>query len=345
MDIFLTFRTTYIKSSTGDEIFDSRQIVIHYLKTRFFVDFLSTFPFRLLINNESLTFLNLFGILKVARVLRLGRIINSLNAKDELKMTLKLCNLVFYLVLYIHLAGCTWHYVHNGPKNWVPPLDYMFVMTDLYDRDLYYQYSIAFYHAILMLNGNEVGPRDTSQYIFVSTSLVVGAMLNANIFGNMAVLLQEINKKASKFQEKIDLANTAMMNMGLPMVMQNKVINYLLYTQSNLDRQHDFNELQMMVSPSLRMDIIRNIFSKIIGQNSIFGGSNDDLVDTVLLSISTDSFPPEASIIKQNDEADNLYFLSEGELEVMVNDENNKVHRIDILTKGAMFGEIALISN
>ena len=221
----------------------------------------------------------------------------------------------------------------------------MFVMTDLYDRDLYYQYSIAFYHAILMLNGNEVGPRDTSQYIFVSTSLVVGAMLNANIFGNMAVLLQEINKKASKFQEKIDLANTAMMNMGLPMVMQNKVINYLLYTQSNLDRQHDFNELQMMVSPSLRMDIIRNIFSKIIGQNSIFGGSNDDLVDTVLLSISTDSFPPEASIIKQNDEADNLYFLSEGELEVMVNDENNEVHRIDILTKGAMFGEIALISN
>ena len=52
---------------------------------------------------------------------------------------------------------------------------------------------------------------------------MIGAMINANIFGNMAVLLQGINRKASQFQEKLDTANTAMKNMKISDHMQEKV--------------------------------------------------------------------------------------------------------------------------
>jgi hypothetical protein len=158
----------------------------------------------------------------------------------------------------------------------------MYVETDLYDRGIYYQYWISFYFSVMMLNGNEVGPRDFTQYVFVSSLLVIGAMLNANIFGNMAVLLQELNKKASRFREKMDTAKTAMKNMGLPSTLQNKVINYLLYTQGNLDKQREFRIMNSLISPSLKMEVIRTIFSQIIILNPIFGGGNEDLVDTVL---------------------------------------------------------------
>ena len=314
IDIFLTFRTTYIKSSTGDEIVDPKKIALHYIKTRFVTDVLSIFPFKIFMGyNDNLQFLDLLGILKVARVLRLGRIINVLNTQQEIKMTLKLCNLVFSLILYIHLVGCTWHYIYKVDENWIPPLDYMYVRTDLYDRDIIYQYWIAFYHSILMLNGNEVGPRSLIEYIFVSATLIVGAMLNANIFGNMAVLLQEINKKSSRFRGKMDTSKTAMRNMGLPTSLENKVINYLLYTQSNLDKQDEFKSMNDMISPSLKMQIVRYMFSKIIIDNPIFGGGNDDLIDSVLLLISTSSYLPEQSIIKQSEDADSLYFLYQGE--------------------------------
>jgi CRP-like cAMP-binding protein len=345
IDIFLTFRTTYIKTSTGDEIVDPKKIAWHYIKTRFVIDVLSVFPFKIFMGYyDNLQFLDLFGILKVARVLRLGRIINIINAKEEIKTTLKLWNLVFLLILYIHLVGCTWYYIYNDEKDWIPPLDYMYVKTDLYDKSLYYQYLSAFYHSILMLNGNEVGPRNFIEYVFVCTALVVGAMLNANIFGNMAVLLQEMNKKSSKFREKMDTAKTAMRNMGIPTIMENKVINYLIYTQGNLDKQSEFKLMNKMISPSLRIEIVRWIFSKIINENPIFGCRND-LIDQVLLIISTVSFLPEQSIILQGNDANELYFLFQGECEVLVNDENSEKHRVNILTPGAMFGEIALISN
>lgn len=92
-------------------------------------------------------------------------------------------------------------------------------------------YWSSFYHSLQMLNGNDVGPRDFSLYFYASMALIVGAMINANIFGNMAVLLQELNKKAASFREKMDIAKTSMRNMGLPSSLKNKVINYLIYTQ------------------------------------------------------------------------------------------------------------------
>lgn len=63
-----------------------------------------------------------------------------------------------------------------------------------------------------------------------------------------------------------------------------------------------------MISPSLKMQIIRNIFHKIVVSNPIFGGGNQDLIEHVLETISTNSFLPEDSIIKQDDDGDKLFF-------------------------------------
>ena len=50
-----------------------------------------------------------------------------------------------------------------------------------------------------MLNGNEIGPRTPFQVVFISIILMAGAIINANIFGNMAVIVQDLNKKAQRF--------------------------------------------------------------------------------------------------------------------------------------------------
>lgn len=87
-----------------------------------------------------------------------------------------------------------------------------------------------------MLNGDELGPRTTRALWLISIILLFGAIINANIFGNLAVIIGEMTKKASRFQKKIDTANTAMKNMKIPGKLQANVINYLLYTQANLDK-------------------------------------------------------------------------------------------------------------
>jgi len=50
-----------------------------------------------------------------------------------------------------------------------------------------------------MLNGDELGPRTIKALWFISGILILGAVINANIFGNLAVIIGELNKKASRF--------------------------------------------------------------------------------------------------------------------------------------------------
>lgn len=48
IDIFVSFRTTFLDIHTGEEIVDWKIIGIRYLKSRFSIDALSTVPFDLI---------------------------------------------------------------------------------------------------------------------------------------------------------------------------------------------------------------------------------------------------------------------------------------------------------
>lgn len=44
-DLIINFRTTFINQKTGEEIYNTKKIRMHYIKGRFWIDFLATVPF------------------------------------------------------------------------------------------------------------------------------------------------------------------------------------------------------------------------------------------------------------------------------------------------------------
>ena len=85
LDIFIVFRTTILDDDSGEEISDGKIIAQKYIRGRFTVDFLSTVPFDwialIFLDSEQAKQFQLFGLLKLIRVLRLNRIIMYLNLK------------------------------------------------------------------------------------------------------------------------------------------------------------------------------------------------------------------------------------------------------------------------
>lgn len=115
LDIFFSFRTTYFNPKTGDEITDPKRIAIYYLKGRFWVDFIAAVPIdrilKGLVERRIQNKLQLTSMLKLLRVLRLGRIINYMNSTDDIKLSLKLFKMIFFLIMYLHCVGCAWYYI------------------------------------------------------------------------------------------------------------------------------------------------------------------------------------------------------------------------------------------
>jgi hypothetical protein len=115
-----------------------------------------------------------------------------------------------------------------------------------------------------MLAGNDMAPQGYSQIIFATLFLLAASIINANIFGNMAVILQQINRKQSSFHEKVENATTTMKNMSIPVTLQDKVQSYLISTQSTLDQQKEFDSFLKLLSPSLKNEVTKHIFKESI---------------------------------------------------------------------------------
>ena len=99
--------------------------------------------------------------------------------------------------------GCAWFSITKIDETWVPPLD-LGSDHNIYEDSLIRQYFIGIYHSVLMMMGNDIYPVGDLQVFFVVLSNTLGAIINANILGNMAVLIQDLNKKTDAFQKRLD---------------------------------------------------------------------------------------------------------------------------------------------
>ena len=112
----------------------------------------------------------------------------NLTLAQESKASLKLIFIVFTLVLYIHVIACLLWFIFSLEQMWVPPLDFIFVGTELYESNFTYQYATALYHSALVFGLVEIGPMMTTEIAAVAAIMLISAMFNANIFGSFSVL-------------------------------------------------------------------------------------------------------------------------------------------------------------
>jgi hypothetical protein len=83
--------TTYYDSD-GEEIYNKRKIITHYIFGMFIIDLVSAPPIETLAPGSQWRLLN---ILKIIRVFRLTSIINKMNVDEETKSQLRMLYLVF----------------------------------------------------------------------------------------------------------------------------------------------------------------------------------------------------------------------------------------------------------
>ena len=89
---------------------------------------------------------------------------------------------------------------------------------------------MSLYYACLTFTGQDIGPQTDWQIAFITVCIVLGEMINANIFAEMAVVLAGMNRKNTVYQEKVDIANSQMKIMKINEKLQMDVIEYLSFS-------------------------------------------------------------------------------------------------------------------
>ena len=86
---------------------------------------------------------------------------------------------------------------------------------------------MCLYTSFYLFGVGEVVPRATIEFTLAVFVLLCSAVFNAIIIGNIAIQQELLNRKSINFQQKIDLTNTAMSNLGLPRDLRKDVIEYI----------------------------------------------------------------------------------------------------------------------
>jgi hypothetical protein len=141
----------------------------------------------------------LLGLLKMVRMLRLGRIVTFMKMQNNAKLAFRIGSLLGMQLLIIHWLGCVWFLFVQKRGSWIPVYDANAGETNFYDYSAIRQYSVMVYYSVQMIVGSELNSRNIYQDLFVCAITVLGAMWMAFLFGSIAATVASMSSKENYY--------------------------------------------------------------------------------------------------------------------------------------------------
>lgn len=344
VDIGVYARSTYIDLMTGEEVLDGRTILKHYLASgKFAIDLISAVPVDV-ISQQIGEFeeLQLLTVSKIVRVLRVSKLLMFLRTKQIFKLRVKLIQLVSLFIAYVHIVSCLWYLCISSNSVFIPPALYVDGKTDLYESSIWKKYGYSLYMAVYLLTAAEIGPRTVAERYFAGCAILSGQLFQGYMFGEIAVVLFNFNKKSSKMGVIQEASITAMANMHLDRHLQRKISNYLVQSQGSLLKQQETKEFFSLLPPSLLQEVQAILFKRMILSKSSIR-RHPSAAQSILFRLGNMDCQPEETIIQQGEKSTCMFFVASGQCEVWVLNENRDSHKVRYLTAGNHFGEVGLL--
>ena len=209
LDLFINLRTTYM-DPFGEEIKEPVQVMNNYVKSPgFWIDLISLLNYPYSVHPV----LNMVGIMKVNRVLRISTLITQSNMEKGPKILMQMLYYYMLFIIYLHLVASMWFFfceqtykqsLEDSRYNaWIPPYDFYDGNDNYWERyeagdQQIFLYLVCLYYSVLVIGGNEMGPKELPEIVFMVIVNLTGAIFQAYIFGELAVLIAQVGRKSQQ---------------------------------------------------------------------------------------------------------------------------------------------------
>jgi CRP-like cAMP-binding protein len=181
--------------------------------------------------------------------------------------------------------------------------------------------------------------------------MIAAAIINNVLLSLFSVYAEELSRKATALQKKMDVSNTAMQNLALPGHLRKTVLLYIKNTHNTQLKQSELKDFMDTISPSFKLKVRICIFKDLGKQNFIFSALIEDKIrnnkslmtaadveqqsiTNLVRQMDIKLTMPEEEIVKQEDPGDpeieegqpregeasnpNMFFIAKGSCEVVV---------------------------
>jgi voltage-gated potassium channel len=338
LDIPYTFNQAVKKGLTVYN--DRKSIARMYLRSWFWVDLLASIPFTWIFFVTSLwnpsasmgvgAVLDIIMVTKLMKMVKISKVSAIFNdIRESLSVSPSLMRLItfgFWFITVVHLMACGWILI-GASETFRPHFDQ-------YLRGVYWCVT-----TIATIGYGDYTPNHDSngQIIYTVIVMIFGVGMYGYIIGNVATLIANIDVARANYQAKMEEINDFLRTKRVPGTLQSRVRNYYAYlweTQKSVTNVSITEELPHTLSMEISLFLNRSILEKV----SLFKNANEIFIREIVQLLRPLVFLPDDYIILQGEYGDCMYFLSNGDVEVLVNGV-----RVASLGQGSPFGETALI--
>jgi len=332
MDLCVSFFVSF-QNDDGHWQISVRDTARHYMHTWLIIDLLAIIPFEQFATSDAAV----LSMSKVLRLLRLGKLLKrSQNLVTSTRAVLsRFLRMLVFVLLLTHWFACLLRYVS-------PPLDQdvffgeiaeSWGMGGLYVFDLYSSLCVLLGESLVHDN-----PTDEQKVIAIFTMLV-GAVVLAAVFGNVAMLVANYNISKTRLIEKMEQVNESMKSCRLPKDLQMQIRQYYAYSWTRhkaINAQSFFDDL----SPGLRSKTTFYLYQDVLCSVPLFSKAPVAVLETLALAVRASVYMPNDVIIREGMYGEDMYIVGDGR--VVVSSADGVM--VAVLGRGAFFGEMALLS-
>ena len=330
LDILISCRTTYF-----DEVNDyietiPWEILRHYFKTWFFIDFSSTVPFDLvmqlamggegggdLASIRIIKFVRLVRIMKMFRLTKLVSIFNKLENKLGISPAFfELIKYLMIVILMVHFIACLWWYasVSFTSMPWFDPDDEANSMH-LIDSDLGDQYIASLYFTFTTLatvGYGDLVPKRMEEQLLDSFIMLIGATIFGYIIASIASLIGGLNRSAAISQARLTEMSAYLNERSAPRDLTREIVRYFSHM---FDQKTAYDEAGILdrLPKSLKHKIQLMQYGDIIDRIALFNYiENKSVVLYIFENLVLTYFEPNKIIIREGNYANSIMFLIYG---------------------------------
>ncbi|OXA64277.1 Potassium/sodium hyperpolarization-activated cyclic nucleotide-gated channel 3 [Folsomia candida] len=261
------------------------------------------------------------------------------------ELRIRLINLLVMIFTILHWLAC-WHWLVADLCN--PPgyrKEFSWITrTKLWDKPNWIRYINAALRALSNMGclgyGGFAGeaPAEPEDIIATLISIMIGATCFALYIGTMGSIVQSVNASEKKFGEVMLEVNEYMKFRNIPKNVQHRVKTY--YEQRYRRNYFDEGMILGSVSDVLRNEMQMHNCHHLVEKVSLFKSLPMSFLTRIVANLKFEVYLPNDVIIEAGNEGQAMYFIQEGEVNILSNDQH-----VSTLSSGDYFGEVALVSD
>ena len=352
---------TAIELPDGGLIYKRGEIFGKYLKTWFFIDLFSSFPFYLLtfgrafsLTNKILKFTKIPKILQLLRMLKLTKIKKIVFEKNFFKeirhsfvlkrLFIDLLKEIYWFVFWLHLISCFWYLIvqfedtNDLNNNWVSV--YNLDNTDIFTK---YVSSLYFILTIMVTVGyGNITPSSINEKIVVIFLIFFGIASYGILISAFLGIFSKMRDNYRDFFETVNFIDDLARLFKLPYCISER----LAFSHSKSQKSQKITIFEKYMSEGFFNDFPENYLGQVIGvifrkdiENSEFlRGKPSSFLSSFFKKTQSANYLQDEEIYSEGDPSDFIYFLLEGRVsQFFFNENDEKMYYITV--KGSYFGE------